>query len=613
MSDPRARSTAGVPRPLLLMLVYGAFLVIVGVTATAQAMMVSTDAWTTALNGTVGADTAIVRSFASIELTLTDLRPGSIPATRLAALQRELGVLTEQSGVIRVEILSTDGTILVSNVAGVEGSRSDSPGLAGAVTDQKVDATVADTAADESAGPRLAPSTVIREYLPIISDGQVRGVFGLWRDASPILAMLDANRIGVVTVTLTASLVVALLLFFIFRSAQGRITRQTTELLDATRRDPLTGWLTHGAIVEELTGLVEAARSAHTSVGIALVDIDNFRLLNETYGHAAGDEVLGQLSRSLSAEVAADWFVGRYGPDEFLVIVPDGAIANLEPALDRLRAALVDRSLTFENSERLPLTISAGICFYPVDGSSVPQLLSVAAATLGEAQGGGGDGTRVASHEASLAPNVARTFDVLQGLIIAVDTKDRYTKRHSEDVARYADFLAARIDADPDIRRAIHSAGLLHDIGKIGIPDGILRKPGKLTEAEYEAVKQHVALGDMIVRDLPDLELVRAGIRHHHERWDGEGYLHRLAGEQIPLIARILAVGDAFSAMTTTRPYRKALSVDEALRRLEDAAGTQLDERLTVAFVEGIRSADDPPLPGEATKPRIWTPRTRVA
>ena len=613
MSDPRARSNPGVPRPLLLMLVYGAFLVIVGVTATAQAMMVSTDAWTTALNGTVGADTAIVRSFASIELTLTDLTPGSIPAARLAVLQDELGILTEQSGVIRVEILSTDGTILVSNVAGVEGSRSDSPGLASAVAGQKVDAAVADTATDESAGPRLAPSTVIREYLPIISDGQVRGVFGLWRDATPILAMLDANRIGVVTVTLTASLVVALLLFFIFRAAQGRITRQTTELLEATRRDPLTGWLTHGAIVEELTGLVEAARSEHRAVGIALVDIDNFRLLNDTYGHAAGDEVLGQLSRSLSAEVAPDWFVGRYGPDEFLVIVPDGATADLEPALDRLRSALVDRSLTFENSERLPLTISAGICFYPVDGSSVTQLLSVAAATLGEAQGGGGDGTRVASHQASLAPDVARTFDVLQGLIIAVDTKDRYTKRHSEDVARYADFLAARIDADPDVRRAIHNAGLLHDIGKIGIPDGILRKPGKLTEAEYAVVKQHVALGDMIVRDLPDLELVRAGIRHHHERWDGEGYLHRLAGEQIPLIARILAVGDAFSAMTTTRPYRKALSVDEALRRLEDAAGTQLDERLTVAFVEGIRSADDPPLPGETTKPRIWTPRTRVA
>ena len=415
------------------------------------------------------------------------------------------------------------------------------------------------------------------------------------------------------TVTLTAALVVAAVLFFIFRAAQGRLTRQTAALLDSTRRDPLTGWLNHGATVEELTEIVETARAAHRSVAIALVDVDNFRLLNDTYGHAAGDEVLGQLSRSLAGVAAADWVVGRYGPDEFLVIAPETEVADLEPAIERLRSVLIDRSLSFENSERLPLTVSAGICFYPVDGSSVTELLSVAATTLGEAKGSGGDATRVAARDPSVAATDARTFDVLQGLIIAVDTKDRYTKRHSEDVARYSDFLAARIDADPDIRRAIHTAGLLHDIGKIGIPDGILRKPGKLTEAEYAVVKQHVALGDMIVRDLPDIELVRAGIRHHHERWDGDGYLHRLAGEEIPLIARILAVGDAFSAMTTTRPYRKALSVDEALRRLEDAAGTQLDERLALAFVEGIRSDEDPPLPGEDSKSRLWTPRSRVA
>ena len=118
----------------------------------------------------------------------------------------------------------------------------------------------------------------------------------------------------------------------------------------------------------------------------------------------------------------------------------------------------------------------------------------------------------------------------------------------------------------------------------------------------------------MIVRDVPDLDVVRAGIRHHHERWDGKGYLDRLAGEEIPLIARILAVGDAFSAMTTTRPYRKALAVREALSRLEDAAGSQLDERLVRAFVDGIESAADPPLPDSAISRRtLWIPDGRVA
>jgi HD-GYP domain-containing protein (c-di-GMP phosphodiesterase class II) len=156
-------------------------------------------------------------------------------------------------------------------------------------------------------------------------------------------------------------------------------------------------------------------------------------------------------------------------------------------------------------------------------------------------------------------------------------------------------------------------AGLLHDIGKIGIPDGILRKPGKLTDAEYATVQQHVSLGDSIIRNIEGVDEVRAGVRHHHERWDGQGYLDRLAGEEIPLIARILAVGDAFSAMTTTRPYRKALSLEEALRRLGDAAGTQLEERLVATFIDGIETAPDAPLPGVETGTPLWVPSARVA
>jgi HD-GYP domain-containing protein (c-di-GMP phosphodiesterase class II) len=261
----------------------------------------------------------------------------------------------------------------------------------------------------------------------------------------------------------------------------------------------------------------------------------------------------------------------------------------------------------------LPITVSAGICTYPEHGASVTVLLAAASRILEEAKASGGDTIRVAGQAESEASASISGFDVLHGLVLAIDTKDRYTKRHSEDVARYGAYLGGRIGLEPELVEAIRLAGLLHDVGKIGIPDPILRKPGKLTAEEYEIVKQHVALGDAIVRDVPGTELVRAGIRHHHERWDGDGYLHRLAGEEIPLVARILAVGDAFSAMTTTRPYRKALEVREALNRLEDAAGTQLDERLVVAFVAGIESDADAPLPGATGSGRtLWRPR-RVA
>jgi HD-GYP domain-containing protein (c-di-GMP phosphodiesterase class II) len=294
--------------------------------------------------------------------------------------------------------------------------------------------------------------------------------------------------------------------------------------------------------------------------------------------------------------------LGRYGPDEFLLIATPAGVAQLDPVVDSLRTALVDLSLRFAETERLPITVSVGIATYPDHAASVTALLAVAAGILEEAKVSGGDTVRHAGDAAEDEAS-STSFDILQGLVIAVDTKDRYTKRHSEDVARYATFIARRLGLTPDEIRTIEVAGRLHDIGKIGIPDAILRKPGRLTDGEYAIVQQHVALGDMIVRDLPDLDLVRAGIRHHHERWDGQGYLDRLAGDSIPRIARILAVADAFSAMTTTRPYRKALEFREALLRLGDAAGTQLDERLVAAFIDGIERDADPPLPGEASPP----------
>ncbi|HEY8989083.1 MAG TPA: diguanylate cyclase, partial [Candidatus Limnocylindrales bacterium] len=450
---------------------------------------------------------------------------------------------------------------------------------------------------------------LIREYLPVSSGGQVRAVVGIWRDALPVLQRLSDVRRDVVLVTLSAALIAAALLFLIFRSAQGRLTRQTAALVESIRRDPLTGELNHGALVGHLAEEIERSRASGLPLGVALVDIDNFRLLNDNHGHAAGDAallaVVGLLRDSLPDRVV----MGRYGPDEFLLVAPPEVVVELEPALERLRVSLADLSLQFEATERLPVTISAGVCSYPEQGTSVTVLLAAVASTLEEAKASGGDAIKVAGLDADDRA-ASSGFDVLQSLILAVDTKDRYTKRHSEDVARYAIFLARLIDADPELIRTIRVAGLLHDVGKIGIPDQILRKPGKLTETEYGIVKQHVALGDMIVRDLPDIELIRAGIRHHHERWDGAGYLDHLEGEEIPLIARILAVGDAFSAMTTTRPYRKALAVREALTRLEDAAGTQLDERLVRAFVDGIETAADAPLPGaDAAATALWTPR----
>ncbi|MDQ6795031.1 MAG: diguanylate cyclase [Chloroflexota bacterium] len=415
-------------------------------------------------------------------------------------------------------------------------------------------------------------------------------------------------------VATAAAVVLICLLYQIFSAANARLIRQEDLLADARRRDPLTGLLNHGAVVATLTSLMERAEHDGSAIGIALVDIDNFRLLNDVHGDAAGNEALVRVAESLERESDPWSALGRYGPDEFLAIAPGDSARELDAALKRARTNLDAIGLQFGGSERLPVTISGGISYFPFHASAVIELVSAATIALGEAKASGGNDTRIANAWTTQPRNVETTFDVLQGLVFAVDTKDRYTKHHSEDVACYALFLADRIGLPEELKVAVRLSGLLHDVGKIGIPDDILRKPARLTPYEYDVVKQHVALGDLIVRDLPDLDVVRAGIRHHHERWDGSGYLDGLAGEGIPLIARILAVGDAFSAMTTTRPYRKAIPVVEALERLREAAGSQLDETLVAAFVSGIESDPHAPLPG-SDRPAglLWTPTTRAA
>ncbi len=599
-------------RPLLLILVFGVFLAIIGITATAQSFMVSLHFSTGTLNTIVASDSATVRAVLNQSVALRYLDPAVGPTeSERAALETQLAALTRPNEILRVELRRLDGTIVAASQPGLAGITMDAGGAAAGAASGEMSVEIL-PAADAGAAPGgFATPTILREYMPISTDGTVRAVVGIWRDAVPVLDQLEKVRRDVVAVTLSAALVAAVFLFLIFRAAQGRLTRQTAALVEATRLDPLTETLNHGALVAHLAVEIERARSTGTLLGVVLIDIDNFRLLNDNHGHRAGDQALLAVVDELRRQLPASIVMGRYGPDEFLLVAPAEAVVEMEPAVERLRTALADLSLQFEATERLPVTVSAGLCTYPEHGSSVTVLLAAAARTLEEAKASGGDTVRVAGAGEMEVPTSG--FDILHGLVLAVDTKDRYTKRHSEDVARYGVFLARRLGLDPEFINSIHLAGMLHDIGKIGIPDPILRKPGKLTAAEYAIVKQHVALGDMIVRDVPDIEIVRAGIRHHHERWDGDGYLDRLEGEGIPLIARILAVGDAFSAMTTTRPYRKALDLREALTRLEDASGTQLDENLVRVFVEGIETAADAPLPGaDVPAAALWTPR-RVA
>jgi diguanylate cyclase (GGDEF)-like protein len=604
------------PRPVLLTIVFGVLLAVVGVTAASQAVMVSVYASTTSLNAIIQSDVATVRGFVVQGLDPAILEPASMTPEERAAVDQLIATLVGKGEILRVELRLPNGTVVASTDSAATGTQTAlTTDFMAALETGRAQVQMVETGAAEAApGASFETTNLIREHLPLSIDGRPALVVSLWRDAEPIIGLLEDLRGDVVTVTLTAAVIAAVTLFLVFRAAQGRLRRQSEALIEAGRRDALTNTLNHGALVGLLAEEIELARRVGSEVAVALIDLDGFRLLNDNHGHAAGDQALLTASGLLESHGRDGLLMGRYGPDEFLLVWANHPAEELEPIVAAFRRDLSEQALQFESTEPLPITMSAGLCTYPIHGASVTALLSAAVTTLEEAKASGGDGIRIASLEGERAEPSTSSFDVLKGLVLAVDTKDRYTKRHSEDVARYAVFLAGRLGLREDLIRSIQVAGLLHDVGKIGIPDDILRRPGRLTAEQMAALQQHVVLGDMIVRELPDIDTVRAGIRFHHERWDGKGYVERLEGEEIPIIARILAVADSFSAMTTTRPYRKALDLREAIARLGDAAGTQLDERLVTVFLEGLEHDADAPIPGSNFQQHVlWAPLRRAA
>ena len=589
MHDARPTTNRTARAPRLLVLVFGIFLVLVGITASALVAVTSDNLARTTLNAVVTRDRSLVDLFANENLLLSDLS-GPLSAARRADLAAALRALADGDAIHAVEIHASGGPVLTTELAATE--RSAAP-LADALRG---------TPSAELAG------TALVEYLPLATDdGDVLGALVLQRPSANLLAGLEDARRDVLLITVGAALALAIILVLVFRAAHDRLVRQQQQLAEAARRDALTGMLNHGSMVALLAERIEDA-DADAPTAVALVDVDNFRLFNDTHGHEAGDEVLVRVAALMSESAGTDGRAGRYGPDEFILFRPGLDADAMAVTVRELQEAVRAMAIRVGDSEELPVTVSVGIAAVPSHATSVTPLLAEASVALAEAGASGGD-VAVMARIGEEKLGHAGSFDVLQGLVLAVDTKDRYTKRHSEDVARYAVFLGRRMGLG-DLLEPIRIAGLLHDVGKIGIPDQLLRKPSRLTDAEVKVFNQHVALGDAILHGVPHLEDVRAGIRHHHERWDGGGYLDHLAGEEIPLIARIIAVADTFSAMTTTRPYRKALPVDEALRRLRDAAGTQLQPELVDAFVVGIETDPEAPMPNEASD--VWLP-LRVA
>jgi diguanylate cyclase (GGDEF)-like protein/PAS domain S-box-containing protein/putative nucleotidyltransferase with HDIG domain len=356
-------------------------------------------------------------------------------------------------------------------------------------------------------------------------------------------------------------------------------------------RDSLTRLLNHRGLSRRMEQRVALCEQGDSIFSVVMMDVDSFKLFNDTHGHVAGDRVLQIAARVLTSSLRRIDVAARVGGDEFLAVLPDCDAGTAQALMDRVRVALESESLQVDD-QTIPIKMSYGVATYPEDGVGVSELLAAADSNLYRSKRRGGNCITVSGSDDSRHPTPIGSFTVLDGLVTTVDTKDHYTRQHSDQVTEYAVALAAKLGLSLETQRSLRIAGLLHDVGKVGVPDHILRKPARLDADELGVVRQHVTLGELIVKGVPNQQEVVQAISCHHERFDGNGYPRGLKGKEIPLLGRILAVTDAYSAMMSHRPYRRALSQSQAIAELVSVAGTQLDPELVDAFLELLEQGD---------------------
>jgi diguanylate cyclase (GGDEF)-like protein len=363
------------------------------------------------------------------------------------------------------------------------------------------------------------------------------------------------------------------------------------------KRDAQTDGLTllgnHRAFQADIQAALASSDGA--PVALATLDIDDFKSINDQFGHPVGDEVLNSVANALRDELGRERCY-RVGGEEFAVLLPglDGDEA-LE-LIDRLHGRL-ERT---ECAHGAAITISAGIAVYPDTADSRSELLRVADSALYWAKNHGKGRSclytpnivRIRSRQeiADEAARLAR-LRAAEALIRVVDAKDNYTGEHSQAVSELVQGIGTQLGLDAETVEQLRLAGLLHDLGKVAIPDSILQKSEDLDAEEQIVLREHPEIGFRLLEDA-GVAPVHEWVRHHHEAWDGSGYPLGLAGDDIPLGSRIILVADAYHAMTSNRPYRRGRTVQDALAELRRCCWAQFDARIVTALEEHLREQE---------------------
>jgi diguanylate cyclase (GGDEF)-like protein/putative nucleotidyltransferase with HDIG domain len=379
------------------------------------------------------------------------------------------------------------------------------------------------------------------------------------------------------------TLLVAAVLIALMRARSEQLIGQ---LYEAARTDPLTGLLNRRGFRELLDLELERARRSLSSMTLVVGDIDHFKEVNDRLGHPVGDDVLRRVAAILEQGMRRIDGVARVGGEEFGLVLSDIDATDAFVIVERLRCLVADAF----RSETVPITLSFGIASYPEHGETAGSLLRASDGSLYTAKQAGRDRTVIHTGVEHSLPQQSRDVEaerfvaVLIDLAEASDLRFSGSARHSETVGRYAEMIARELELPAAHVGRVRLAGLLHDIGKIAIPDAILKKPGRLTDEEFAVIRQHPHLGAQILQH-PDLRDIQAWVATHHERPDGRGYPHGISGAQLSLEAQILAVADAYEAMTSDRAYRSSIGPIAARAELKRGVDSQFDARIVDAFL----------------------------
>jgi diguanylate cyclase (GGDEF)-like protein/putative nucleotidyltransferase with HDIG domain len=363
-----------------------------------------------------------------------------------------------------------------------------------------------------------------------------------------------------------------------------------TELERLATHDGLTDIYNHRSFQNILDNELVKAQKDHTKVSLILLDIDYFKYYNDAYGHQEGDKILQKLAKLLTNTIGKQGYCARYGGEEFAVILPGMDIHGAKEVGEKIRVAV--ENYTFPGTNVFPegkLTASIGVAEYPLNADNKEKLIKKTDEALYRAKFVSKN--RVESYysvfdEVSLylKEEEKELFNSISAFTMVINAKDRYTYGHSLRVMELAKVLSLRLEVRTELIQEITFGALLHDIGKVEISREILNKPNKLNAMEWDIFRQHTLWGAEIIDPLKSLYKVKEIVLYHHENYDGTGYPEGKAGNDIPLGARILRIVDSYDAMTTDRPYKLAMSLDQALEEMDRYSGIYYDPRILLEF-----------------------------